>query len=310
MTETATAAAYEPSGLEETETRIAVRPEWTPESFRAQVEQEKQMRSIMAEYVKSAMIKDHHYYAFKDGDKPAITQEGAHSICSLLKCTIGPPEITKEFSGDHLTVSARVHIFNQDGVLVATGDGICSTREPKYAYRWAWENEVPDGVDVSGLKSKSGTGRNNKPWKQYQIPNQDLPELWNTILKMGVKRAKVAAVRQLPLVSELFVAEPESDDHEPPPKATAQARKPQPAPAAKPEDGGRAEAIEELRDLCKQLNAAGDSIKWTPVKLDEYVNDLFSVEDGLKSLGGESFQTVIEDLKGRLADLQKQDEAA
>lgn len=202
---TAATQALEVSGPE---SRLAVRAEWSPEAFAVQVEREKQMRSIMHDYVSSAMKPEHHYYSFKEGDKPAITQEGAHAICSLLKCVIGRPEINETYHDDgHLSVRAHVSIYNQDGAAVADGDGICSTRESKYAYRWIWDSEVPAGVDVSTLKSKSGSKKNGGKWTQYQMPNQDLPDLYNTVLKMAVKRAKVAAVRQLPLVSELFVAE-------------------------------------------------------------------------------------------------------
>lgn len=215
MNNTTAVAAYEPGP--EVENKIAVRPSWTIETFQENVDREQAMRKILQKYMADAMIKDHHYYSFKDGDKPALTQEGAHSICSLMKAFFGPPENEKEYHPDgHLSVTSRIQVFNTDtGALLATGDGICTTRESKYSYRWVWDNEVPAGVDVSQLKSKSGTKRDGKKWTQYQMPNQDLPDLYNTVLKMAVKRAKVAAVRQLPLVSELFVAE--DDDSSVPP---------------------------------------------------------------------------------------------
>jgi hypothetical protein len=215
MNDTYTAAtqALDASGPDQVENRLAVRADWSPENFALQVERETQMRSIMHDYMQKAMKAGHHYYSFKEGDKPAITQEGAHAICSLLKCVIGRPEINETYHDDgHLSVRARVSIFNQDANEVATGDGICSTRESKYAYRWAWDNEIPKGMDVSQLKSKSGTKKGGGQWTQYQMPNQDLPDLYNTVLKMAVKRAKVAAVRQLPLVSELFIDDSDQED--------------------------------------------------------------------------------------------------
>lgn len=236
--------------VEEENNKLVGRADWTPETFRLQVEREKQMRGILAEYMQSAMIEDHHYYSFKKGDKPALSQEGAHSICSLLKQTFGPPDITKEFDGDHMTVTARIQVFATDnGNLSATGDGMCSTRESKYAYRWAWKNELPVGIDTSTLKTR---GKAENP--QYQLPNQDLPDLYNTVLKMAVKRAKVAAVRQLPLVSELFVAEPEEDDDPTPPKANAAAASTKPnqsasAPQAQAPESFVKKAVELARKL-------------------------------------------------------------
>jgi hypothetical protein len=215
--ESTAAAVAESSGPENqplavSDQRIAVRQDWTPAAFEAEVDREKQMRGILQRYMKEAMVKDHHFYSFKEGDKPALTQEGAHSICSLMKAVIGPPENREIYHDDgHLSVTSRVEIFNQSGERIATGDGICTTRESKYAYRWVWDNEVPNGVDKSKLKSKTGQKRGGGTWTQYQMPNQDLPDLYNTVLKMAVKRAKVAAVRQLPLVSELFIADDDGE---------------------------------------------------------------------------------------------------
>jgi hypothetical protein len=77
----------------------------------------------------------------------------------------------------------------------------------------------------------------------------------------------------------------------------------QPAPEAAGRD--RTEFLAEVKDLCQQLNKAGDSIKWSAVNLTQYINDLFSVEDGLDALGNDSFTTLVDDLKGRLAELNK-----
>lgn len=251
-TSTATAAitTVDSPVLDNENNKLVARADWTPDTFRLQVEREKQMRSILAEYMASAMIEDHHYYSFKKGDKPALSQEGAHSICSLLKQTFGPPDIVKEFDGDHMTVTARIQVFSvESGQLSATGDGMCSTRESKYAYRWAWKNELPVGIDTSTLKTR---GKPENP--QYQLPNQDLPDLYNTVLKMAVKRAKVAAVRQLPLVSELFVAEPDDTDTEPdapaPKAAAAKASAGKPAPTAQP---AGPESVKKVVELSTKL---------------------------------------------------------
>jgi hypothetical protein len=208
--------------------RIAVRSDWTLESFKNNLQQEKDMRLVLQQYVQDAMVKDHHYYSFKDGDKPALTQEGAHAIASLQKTFFGPPELHETYheGNDHYSVRARIDVFNQQGQRIATGDGMCSTRESKYAYRWYWGNELPAGIDKGKLKTK---GNQSNP--QYQLPNQDLPDAYNTVLKMAVKRAKVAAVRQLPLVSELFVAD-DVDSDEPAPKAKSQPKQQSQKPAA------------------------------------------------------------------------------
>lgn len=62
----------------------------------------------------------------------------------------------------------------------------------------------------------------------------------------------------------------------------------------------RIEMLTEVQTLCQQLNRAGDATKWTASSLLNHINHLFSVEDGLDSLGFESLNTLIADLRGRL----------
>lgn len=59
----------------------------------------------------------------------------------------------------------------------------------------------------------------------------------------------------------------------------------------------------EIKTLCGKLNDAGDLIVWKSASLNEYVNDLFSVDGGLKDLDFESMETLIGDLTGRLESL-------
>ena len=240
------------TALAEVEHRTMVRLEMTAETLRHQLDEERKMRAVLNEYVKEAMKPGHHYYTFKDGDRPALTQEGAHNLCSIFKAIIGPPAIEKDYHEDgHLTVTAHVEVFNQAGERVAAGDGICSTRESKYAYRWAWDNEV-GGMDVSGLKKQSGS-KNGRTWTKYQIPNPDLADLYNTVLKMAVKRAKVAAVRQMPLVSELFVDDLEGDDDKPAENRSYGGARSQKSEVRNQKPEPRDDAIERVDLLVKKL---------------------------------------------------------
>lgn len=181
--------------------------EWTPESLRVAMQREQQMRIVVLEYCKAAMKEGHHFYNLpgQQNRKPALSKEGALNLCSLFKVTPSPDAVTETFHDDgHYTARARCHITDRAGNIVATGDGLCTSRESKYAYRWCFGSEVPADIDKETLKQKTGTGRNNRPYTQYQVPNQDLADIYNTVLKMAGKRAMVDAVLKLPLVSELF----------------------------------------------------------------------------------------------------------
>ena len=73
-----------------------------------------------------------------------------------------------------------------------------------------------------------------------------------------------------------------------------------------PVERTREDCIVEVKRLCQQLNKAGDSIKWTAPNLTNYINDLFSVNDGIDALSFDSFDTLIGDLEGRLQTLTEQ----
>lgn len=284
--ETIEAEFTEETGLEKRQqAQISIRHDMSPESLRSEIERQSQMQELMVGYVRDKMVKDHHYYSFNEGGKPALTKDGAHRICSLFKCFPGPVdiEIIRE-DGGHFTVISRAVIFNQDGMEIASSRGSASTRESKYAYRWVYDNNVPSDVDVSTLKSRSGVGRNNKAWKQYQLPNPDLADLENTIIKMSEKRATVGAVNKLPLVSELFAADPDdhpdAKDHAPTsqtaPKSNRTSSSQKPAQSAAPSPAER--------DLPKDADA---------VQLRADVGELLKVK-----FGGD-VDSITEYLKGR-----------
>lgn len=273
MNDTATQTAPDYIDVEETgletvrqQAQLSVRHELSPESLQAEIDRQSKMQDIMVAYVKDKMVKDHHYYSFNDTAKPALTKDGAYRICSLFKVIPGPVdvEIIRE-EGGHFTVVSKAVLFNQDGQEIASSRGSASTRESKYAYRWVYDNQVPSDVDVKTLKSRSGNKKSGSgTWTQYQLPNPDLADLENTIIKMSEKRATVGAVNKLPLVSELFAADP--DDHTPEAKAKATQKKP-----SAPQKQNTAELplddpkeLSELREVVEELinikvgEAAGD----------------------------------------------------
>lgn len=197
--------------------QLSVRHEMSPESLQAEIDRQSAMQGIMVAYVRDKMVKDHHYYSFNEGGKPALTKDGAYRICSLFKVIPGPVSVEIErHENGHFTVTSTAVLFNQDGIEIASSRGIASTRESKYAYRWVNEASVPADVDKATLKTRGGKNRDGGSWKQYQLPNPDLADLENTIIKMSEKRATVGAVNKLPLVSELFATDP--DDKTPEPK--------------------------------------------------------------------------------------------
>lgn len=242
--------------------QISVRHEMSPDSLRAEIQRQSEMQQIMTEYVRDAMVKDHHYYSFNEGGKPSLTKDGAFRICSLFKITPGPVdiEIIRE-DGDHFTVISTARLFNQDGVEIASSRGSASTRESKYAYRWVNEGQVPADIDKASLKTRGGQNKNGGSWKQYQLPNPDKADLENTILKMSEKRATVGAVNKLPLVSELFAADPDDGTPESQPqKRNARPAAEKPKATEPPSPASIERAVNLSTKLQKEYSVSADDL--------------------------------------------------
>ena len=174
---------------------------WSPDELKAMVSQEIELRSIVVEYYRSQMIAGKHFYTLQKGQKPALGKDGALNLCSLFKVRVSADEPVETYHDDgHYTVRYRVHLVSmRSGEIVADGEGSCSTKESKYAYRWVKDRDIPGNIDTATLVTRSGQ------WgRQYRMPNPDLADHYNTVLKMAYKRAIVAAALCLPLVSELF----------------------------------------------------------------------------------------------------------
>lgn len=88
----------------------------------------------------------------------------------------------------------------------------------------------------------------------------------------------------------------------------------QPSPAADSTstDGGEAlreKHLVDVREVCRQLNALGDTIKWTPAATKKFINEQFQVADGLDSLSTESFRKLLSILNLRLDGLSQRKES-
>jgi len=102
---------------------------------------------------------------------------------------------------------------------VASAYAVASTDEIKYKYRKYGEERVRQELELMGLEGeevdkvlRSCRKKRSVRWEkgkriettEYYIQNPDIADLENTILRMAVKRASVAATRELPGVDRIF----------------------------------------------------------------------------------------------------------
>lgn len=174
--------------------------------------------------MKRAMRNDEHYGVIPGTNKPTLLKPGAEKLCLLFR--LAPTYIKAETWHDngHYTASITCRLIHiTTGDLVAEGEGLCSTMEAKYA----WRNDqrkcpscgkpaiIKGKAEYGGgwlcFKRKDGCGAkfgDNDPQIVNQsvgkIPNPDLADTYNTVLKMACKRALVAAVLNGTAASDIF----------------------------------------------------------------------------------------------------------
>lgn len=208
-----------------------------------------------------AMTQDVDYGKVPGTDKDCLFKPGAEKLSVLFQLDVQIDNQKEWGPGDHLTVVSKATAFHApSGTRLGYGEGICSTREKKYAYRAA-KRKCPNCGEEAVIKGKKEFGGGwlcwNKPDKDMngcgskwgdgdvsienqvvgQIDNPDLPDMWNTVVKMAEKRARVDVVLAVTGASALFTqdiedqVEPAGSQEAPPVAAQPPQQQSAPAPA-------------------------------------------------------------------------------
>lgn len=152
------------------------------------VDQLIERRTKIEDAMQRAMKKGVHYGTIPHVSKPTLFKPGAELLCTLF---MFDPEYESETSFDengHFHVKTKCVLFHMPtGNRIASGEGYCTTAEKRYAFK------------------RGGVER----------PREDLPELYNTVVKMANKRALVAAVLNATAASDVFTQDVEDRPSEP-----------------------------------------------------------------------------------------------
>lgn len=172
-----------------------------------------------------------HYGVIPGVNKPSLLKPGAEAINVALR--LAPHYASEKIWHDdgHLTVSVVCELHHiPTGLVIATGEGLCTSRESKYAYRNE-KRTCPACGAPAIIKGKAEYGGGWVCWKkadtpgcganyaegdaaitgqpQGKVPNPELPDTFNTVLKMADKRALVAAVLNGTAASDVFTQDVE-----------------------------------------------------------------------------------------------------
>lgn len=234
------------------------------------VERVRKVHHVQREVMKEGV----HFGKVPGVDKPTLLKPGAEVLGMTFR--LAPDfEISEQVrEGDHLTVVVRCKLYHAPtGTLLGSGMGSCSTRESKYAYRKA-ERTCPQCGQACIIKGKQEYGggwlcfakrggcgakfRDTDPAITQQVTgrveNPDVYDQHNTVLKMAIKRAHVAAILFVTCASEIFTQDVEDMPFTPAaPREPDQSRKPAPQ--------GRGDAVgpllEELMYAYSQIRDEG-----------------------------------------------------
>jgi hypothetical protein len=177
----------------------------------------------------TAMQEDVDYGVIPGTDKPTLMKPGAEKLGVLFQLDVQLINEKTWGPGEHLTVVSQATVFHAPtGARVGYGEGVCTTRERKYAYRKA-DRACPSCGLPAIIKGKAEYGGGWLCWSKKggcnakfpdgdttiesqtvgDVENPDLPDLWNTVVKMAEKRARVDAILAVTGASALFTQDME-----------------------------------------------------------------------------------------------------
>lgn len=218
----------------------------------------------------AVMVRGVHYGIIPGVDKPSLFKPGAEAINVALR--LAPHyESEKIWHEDgHLTVVVKCILKHiPTDLTISTGEGLCTTKEDRYAFRNA-KRTCPNCGQESIIKGKAEYGGGWVCWKKEggcgtnfkdgdpaiedqevgKIPNPNIADLYNTVLKMADKRALIAAVLNGTAASDVFTQDVEdirgTDSGSTPPPARVEGPKPLAAPKSWAQIGEYAAAYDEV----------------------------------------------------------------
>lgn len=209
---------------------ISLRPEQsnqvaTMEDFALSPERVLARKGMLQQVMQRIMKENTHFGKVPGcGNKPTLLKPGAEAISSTFQ--LCPKyEVTRTELGDgHREYEIVCNLHTPDGGFVGSGVGSCSTMEGKYRFRKAGykcpdcgkEETIIKGKQQYGggwvcFNKKGGCGA-NFPDGDERIENQNIGKVehdnpadyYNTVLKMGKKRAFVDAVLTATGASDIF----------------------------------------------------------------------------------------------------------
>jgi hypothetical protein len=189
--------------------------------------------AVIEEAMRTTMKEGVDYGRVPGTDKPALFKPGAEKLSVLFQLDVQPRNELVWGPGEHVTVISRATVYHAPtGTRHGYGEGICTSREKKYAKRQAKllcpacgqaniRKSKNDGEGYYCWRKTDGCGatfpegdQRITPQTAGEIENPELPDTWNTVNKMAKKRAYVDAILSVTSASAIFTQDIAADPSE------------------------------------------------------------------------------------------------
>lgn len=177
-----------------------------PSDPRTAVAEVLQHTQLIQQVLKEVMKEGIHFGVIPGTDKPTLLQAGADVLAMTFRIS---HELESEDLSTPDVVRYRVKCRGRhqvSGIVLGEGVGECSGAEEKYRWRRAVCDEEFDEAPATHKRIKfarSGRGQNATVYRNKQV-RTDPADAANTVLKMAVKRAKIAMILNVTGASAVF----------------------------------------------------------------------------------------------------------
>ncbi len=194
------------------------------------------MRQVgqIQDLMKAGMRDTEHYGVIPGcGDKPALLKPGAEKLCLMFRLAPRFEIQTVDMPNGHREYRVTCSLYHiNSGAFWGSGVGSCSTMESKYRYRSGvgentrvkvpkdyWDlrrtGKTKEAMELIGGKGYTTKKDDDGIWYIYEkidkTENPDIADTYNTVLKMGKKRALVDATLSATAASDIFTQDVEEN---------------------------------------------------------------------------------------------------
>lgn len=182
-----------------------------------------QQNALIDELIKKAMKKDQHYGVIPGtGAKPSLLKPGAEALARLFRLAPRYRVTETPLGDDHFKLDIVCELYHRvTGEFWGEGVATASTKESKYRWRYEdvatgkpvpkeyWANRDKALLGGAGYSAKKVDGNWEIVERGEKVENPDIADQWNTVKKMGKKRAFADAILTATGASAVFTQDVE-----------------------------------------------------------------------------------------------------